>query len=73
MSVQIFMDYTGDTRFEFDPADEVAVAKAMERFNESIRLGFTAAERTGRGALRKVTEFNPTATEVLFVPQLVGG
>jgi len=72
MSVQIVMDQNGDTRFEFDPADEAAIAKAMERFNELIRLGFTAAERTGTGTLRKVTEFDPTM-EALFMPRLVGG
>jgi len=73
MSVQIIMDRTGESRFEFDPADEAAVAKATERFKELTGLGYTAAEKTGQGTSRKVTEFEPTATEVLFMPRLVGG
>jgi hypothetical protein len=45
----------------------------MERFNDLTGLGYTATERTGPGTSRKVTEFNPAATEVLFMPRLVGG
>jgi hypothetical protein len=73
MSVHIVMNLTGDSRFKFDPADKAAVAKAMERFNELTGLGYTAAERTGPGTSRKVTEFDPIAAEVLFMPRLVGG
>jgi hypothetical protein len=73
MAIQIVMDDSGDSRFEFDPADGGAVAEAMERFNELAGRGYTAAERTGSGTSRKVTEFDPTALEVLFMPRLVGG
>ena len=73
MSLQIIMDHTGESRFEFDPADEAAVAKATERFKELTALGYTAAEKTGPGTSRKMTEFDPTATEMLFMPRLVGG
>jgi hypothetical protein len=73
MGIQIVIDNSGDSRFEFDPADEDAVAKATERFKELTGLGYTAAERTAPGRSRKVTEFDPTATEVLFMPRLVGG
>jgi hypothetical protein len=73
MFVQLVMDRSGESRFEFDPSDETGVAEAMKRFNEFIRLGYTAAERTGRGTSRKVTEFDPTAAEVLFKPRIVGG
>ena len=73
MSVHIVMDHTGESRFEFDPADEATVAKATERFKELTGLGYTAAEKTGPGMSRKMTEFDPTATEVLFMPRLVGG
>jgi hypothetical protein len=34
MGIQIVIDNSGDSRFEFDPADEDAVAKATERFKE---------------------------------------
>jgi hypothetical protein len=73
MAIQLVMDRSGESRFEFDPADKPAVAKAMGRFNELTGLGYTAAERTGPGTSRKVTAFDPTAAEVLFVPRLVGG
>jgi len=73
MSVQIIMDHSGESRFEFDPANEAAVAKATERFKELTGLGYTAAEKTGPGTSRKMTEFDPTATEMLFMPRLVGG
>ena len=73
MAIQIVMDNSGDTRFEFDHADSAAVAEAMERFNELVGRGYTAAERTGPGTSRKVTEFDPTASEVLFMTRLVGG
>jgi hypothetical protein len=73
MAIQIVMNNSGDSRFEFDPADKAAVAEAMERFKELTGLGYTAAERTGPGTSRRVTEFDPSATEVLFMPRLVGG
>ncbi len=73
MATQIVMDHSGDSRFEFDPADKAAVAEAMGRFNELTELGYTAAERTGPGTSRKVTAFDPTAAEVLFMPRLAGG
>jgi hypothetical protein len=71
--VQLVMDRSGESRFEFDPSDETGVAEAMRRFNELTRLGYTAAERTGLGTSRKVTEFDRTAAEVLFKPRIVGG
>jgi hypothetical protein len=73
MATQIVMDHSGDSRFEFDPADKGAVAEAMGRFNELTELGYTAAERTGPGTSRTVTAFAPTAAEVLFMPRLAGG
>ena len=73
MSIQIIMDHTGESRFEFDPADEAAVANATERFKELTGLCYTAAEKTGPGTSRKMAEFDPAATEVLFMPRLVGG
>jgi hypothetical protein len=73
MCVQLVIDRTGESRFEFDPIDDAAVAEATERFKTLVDLGYTAAERTGPGTSRKVTAFDPTAAEVLFMPRLVGG
>jgi hypothetical protein len=73
MAVQIVMDNSGDSRFEFDPTDQASIAEAMLRFKHFTELGYTAAERTEPGVSRKVTTFDLTATEVLFIPRLVGG
>ena len=48
MARQIVMDFTGDTRHEFDPADALAVAEAFARFEAIDDAGFTAAVRRGR-------------------------
>lgn len=73
MSVQIVLDHTGDRRHEFSADDQAAVALAETRFKELTEAGFTAAERTGKGTSKKVTNFNPEAAETLFFPRLIGG
>ena len=73
MATQIVMDYSGDSRHEFDPRDAASLAKAEERFRALTRAGFIAAERTSAGESRRVKSFDPTAEEVLFFPRLVGG
>ncbi len=73
MARQIVMDHTGDTRHEFDAADQVAVGKAMERFNELVGAGYTAAARTGEGSSRLIRSFDPAVEETLFFPRLQGG
>jgi hypothetical protein len=73
MATQIVMDHTGDTRHQFDPTDETAVAEAEARFIELMGAGFTAAERTGPGQSKVVWRFDPTAEETLFIPRLKGG
>jgi hypothetical protein len=73
MSALLVMDQTGHSTFEFDPADNAAVAEAMEKFEALIEQGYTAAERTGPGTQRPVKQFDPNRTETLFHPRLVGG
>jgi hypothetical protein len=73
MHFQIVMDTSGDTRHQFNPADESAVAEAERRFSELIGSGFIAAKRTGYGTSERVRQFDPTAKETLFIPRLVGG
>jgi hypothetical protein len=67
MCVQLVIDRTGESRFEFDPVDDAAVAEARARFKTLAEFGYTAAERTGPGMSCKVTAFDPTAAEVLFI------
>jgi hypothetical protein len=73
MATQIVMDRTGDTRYEFDPANSDQVAAAMARFEELMGSGYTAAERTGSGEAQVTRTFNPQAEETLFFARLVGG
>lgn len=73
MAKQIVMDHTGDTRHDFDVSNSAEVAKAMERFNELIGNGFTAAKRTAAGQSELVRKFDPTAEETVFFPRLQGG
>jgi hypothetical protein len=42
------MDFTGDTRHEFDPADAAQVAEALARFNQLTDAGFTHLCAGGR-------------------------
>lgn len=69
----IVMDNSGDTRTEFDVKDAAAISAAEERFKELTGSGFTAAVRTGPGEQKLIRAFDPTAPEILFHPQLVGG
>jgi hypothetical protein len=73
MATQIVMDHTGDTRHQFDLADDGAVAEAERRFKELTGAGFTAAKRLGEGKSEIVKTFDPTAAETLFIPRLQGG
>jgi len=74
MSVQIVLDHTGDTRHEFDAADEAAVAQAKIRFAELTGRGFRAValgKAAEKGSL--MSEFDSSVAETLFIPQLQGG
>jgi hypothetical protein len=68
------MDFDGDTRHEFDPADLSAVAIAEARFQALTSKGFLAValgKDGGPGQL--VRMFDPKAEQTLFIPQLQGG
>ena len=74
MGVQIVMDRSGDTRYEFDAADAEAVALAERRFHELTGKGFRAValgKDGGPGTLMR--NFDPTVEQSLFIPQLQGG
>jgi phage terminase large subunit-like protein len=73
MATQIVMDHTGDSRFQFDPRDDSALAEAEQRFKKLTGAGFTAAVRTAGGKSTKIRSFDPNAEETLFFPRLVGG
>ena len=72
--VQIVMDHFGDTRHEFDAADEQAVAMAEERFRQLTGSGFRAAALSGNGTPGKlIRSFDPEVEQTLFIPHLKGG
>jgi hypothetical protein len=74
MSLQIMMDRTGDTRYEFDASDPIARARAETRFRELTGEGFVAVALNGDGKPGNVIKtFDPTAEQVLFIPRLPGG
>jgi hypothetical protein len=73
MPTQTVMDHTGDTRHQFDVADQAAVAEAEKRFIELTGAGFTAAKRTANGTSELIRTFDPTAEETLFIPRLIAG
>lgn len=67
------MDQTGHSTVEFDASNTVSLADAEKRFAELTGLGFTAGVRQADGTSKKVTAFDPTATEIAFYPHLQGG
>jgi len=73
MAMQVVMDHAGDRRHHFDRNDLESVAEAERRFQELIGRGFTAAARVGPGEVSKISAFDPTIEETLFVPRLIGG
>jgi hypothetical protein len=73
MTTLIVMDKSGDTRHEFDSADARQLLEAEARFRELTGAGFTAATRNSTGEARLTRMFDPTANEILFFPNLVGG
>ena len=73
MHTQIVMNHTGDSRHHFDPDNYVEVLDARRRFRELTEAGYTAAKQTGNGRSEVIRQFDPTATETLFIPRLVGG
>jgi hypothetical protein len=67
------MDTTGDSRYEFNAADAIAVAKAERRFQELTGAGFTAAVRNGNGRSELIRNFDASAEETVFFPRLRAG
>jgi hypothetical protein len=72
MATQIVMDAAGDTRHEFDPADDVAVVKAEKRFKELTEAGFTAAVRKGQGRSELIRSFDSATEEDRVLPAAQG-
>ena len=70
MCVQIILNRSGDARHVFDPARADDLARAQERFSRLVTRGYSAFDRQSG---RRLTQFDPAATETVFVPLLCGG
>ncbi len=67
------LDRSGHTTWEFDTADKISVAEAMQRFDELNAKGYAAVVPSGDGTPGKlVREFDPEA-DMQFIPALQGG
>ena len=71
------MDATGDTVIEWEPGEVESVARAEDAFRHQLhrRHRIPFARRAGEAAnrARPITEFDPTAEEILFASAVVGG
>jgi hypothetical protein len=67
------MDHHGDTQHNFDANDAGELCEAKERFEDLMRLRYTAAVRSASGGAEVTRRFDPNAEETLFYPRLVGG
>jgi len=74
MSVQIVLDRSGDTRYEFDPSTPEALIRAEMRFRELTGKGFTAVALGKQGEPGSlIRDFDPLVEQTLFIPRLQGG
>ena len=74
MAKHYVMDETGHSTIEFDATNTVELADAMARFKALTGTGHIAATRKAgdtQYVVRK--EFDASADETLFVPQMRGG
>lgn len=64
----------GDTKHYWNAADPSEVAAVGAVFDECRAKGYTAA-RMGRGGARGevITEFDPSAHSIVFIPPVRGG
>ena len=68
------LDQTGHTSVTWDAANQDEVAAARETFNTMTGKGYTAFRVDRRGnQSTQIREFDPSAEEMVLVPQLKGG
>lgn len=75
MGVMSILTGNGDDKVYWDPDDDKSTDNAERQFNEYIKKGYTAFRMDDKGnkAGRKITEFPPHASRLLFTPRAVGG
>jgi hypothetical protein len=63
----------GDTKCYWDPSDADSVSAAKLTFDSYHGRGYTAARMANGTTGATITEFDPTAGSILFIPALQGG
>lgn len=70
MPIHIVLDSSGDSRRTFAPLDPQQVTRAKEHFEDLARRGYQAFDKNGG---QRLSQFDATVEETLFVPHLKGG
>jgi hypothetical protein len=68
------LDRTGDTRFQWDPANPKQVEEAHQKFNELRKRGYAAFrvdKKNKQG--ESLPEFDAMEERVIMIPPMVGG
>lgn len=67
------LDNSGHTDVVYDPAIDEEVARAMAKFDESMKMHMTAFVLTDDGGGAVTRTFDKTAEQTVVTPQYVGG
>jgi hypothetical protein len=67
------LDGTGDTRVNWDPDNASEVEAARAHYDSLKAKGYLAYRVQGEGQGEVIRQFDPTASEIIMAPQLVGG
>ena len=67
------LDQTGDTQHEWDASKPDEVTMAEEVFALYRSQGYSAARMENDTAGEIITDFDPAAGVIIFVPQMRGG
>lgn len=73
-SVLAVMDGSGDSKFMWDPKNEVEVAAAKAQFDALKKKGyiaFTVDKKGEKGEI--IREFDPELEKIIMTPPLAGG
>jgi hypothetical protein len=66
------LDASGDTKLSYDPADPAEVRNVEARFARLMERNFVAFDVSTHPG-RRITAFDPGATEIIISPRFAGG
>jgi hypothetical protein len=74
MAVVRVLSVRGDDAFEYDPAvEDERLRKARAVFQAKVGKGYLAFVRDTKSSGTQIRHFDPTASEIILQPALVGG